>query len=181
MVVAIAQPRGGRQRYCCRFTKAKFFYSLFALPEGKSNYALDFGDWMSLIQLDSNHTQPVAAQTAWLADALAKRGAVPLKFACYHRPAWGTGTKGNITEIQAQWSPLFEQHGVLAAFENDHHVYKRSRPLKAGAVTDDGVLYLGDGAWGVETRKIPPSASGLNYLAKFASERHLIVATITAA
>ena len=36
---------------------AEIFYSLFPIPEDKSNYALNFGCYMSIICLDSNHAQ----------------------------------------------------------------------------------------------------------------------------
>ena len=39
---------------------AKFFYSMFLTPEKyKSNYTVDFGDYMSVVILDSNHSQSV--------------------------------------------------------------------------------------------------------------------------
>ena len=42
-----------------------------------------------------------------------------------------------------------------SAFENDHHVYKRTYPLVAGKRDDNkGVVYIGDGSWGVRTRNI---------------------------
>ena len=45
-----------------------------------------------------------------------------------------------------------------AVFENDHHVLKRTLGLSAGVVDDAaGVPYIGDGAWGVNVRKIKPA------------------------
>ena len=65
---------------------APFFYSLFATPEGKSSYALDFGKYMSVIALDSGHTQQIAGpQAEWLAAALAKRTAQQFLFAWERR------------------------------------------------------------------------------------------------
>jgi hypothetical protein len=37
--------------------------------------------------------------------------------------------------MRKHWVPLFDQYGLDAAFENDHHVYKRSKLLK-GDKTD---------------------------------------------
>ena len=82
-------------------------------------------------------------------EALDSRKDFPRQFICYHRPAWGTGVKGDALDIQRSWSPLFEEYLVDAVFENDHHVYKRTHPLKGGRRDDEnGVVYLGDGAWG---------------------------------
>lgn len=135
--------------------KSKFFFSLFTLPDSHTNYVLDFGAYLSVFVLDSDHAQRVGDQTEWLANVLAARTQVPHTFACYHRPAYGTAKSPN-KSIRQEWSPLFEKYSVDAVFENDHHTYKRTFPIRAGEVDHDrGVLYLGDGAWGVGTRKVP--------------------------
>ncbi|MFT5402260.1 MAG: hypothetical protein ACI9DF_001087 [Verrucomicrobiales bacterium] len=154
---------------------AKFFYSLFPLPEKVSNYALDFGDYMSIICLDSNHTQKPETQVPWLKEALKKRANVPNLFACYHRPTYGTLVKDDEMEVRKHFVPLFDTYGVDAAFENDHHVYKRTSLLKKDEVHPDGTLYIGDGSWGVDTRDIPwAKANKLDYLVRAAKENHLI-------
>lgn len=156
--------------------KAKFFYSLFRFPHGLSNYAVDFGGFMSLILLDSDHTQAVADQSAWLGETLAARAHVPHLFACYHRPAYGTPVKINHFTIRTEWVPLFERHAVDVVFENDHHVYKRTHPLRDGKPDEqNGTLFIGDGAWGVDVRRIPQlSLEQLNYIAHSASVNHLL-------
>jgi hypothetical protein len=183
MVVAIGNHEvdGGDQPRPPR--DAKFFYSLFALPDGKSNYAVDFGDYLSIIALDSDHTQKVAEQSRWLAETLAARGDVPYVFPGYHRPAFGTGVKDDIRSIRDEWVPLFQDHHVELVFENDHHVYKRTKPLtlqggEAVPAPEDGVVYIGDGAWGVDVREIPESAAQLGYLERWASTNHLLEVTL---
>jgi hypothetical protein len=164
MVVAIGnhEVRGG---YDKGPAEAPYFYRLFTLPGGKSNYALDFGDYLSILALDSGHTQQVADQAAWLNDALAVRAKQTYLFPVYHYPAYGT-TKAPAGKtpldspraqvIRQHWTPLFDKHGVSAVFENDHHNYKRTVPIR-GEKRDDanGIVYLGDGAWGVTTRDVP--------------------------
>jgi acid phosphatase type 7 len=171
---------------------APYFYGFFALPGNLSYNALDFGDYLSLLALDTDHTRPVSgAQTAWLDGALAERASRPFVFPCYHYPAYGTTKRpkeGGLPsdhplskKIQREWSPLFERSGVTAVFENDHHAYKRTHPIRAG-VRDDakGIVYLGDGAWGVETR---PVATPLEawYLARSEPRRHVFLVTLSAA
>ena len=160
---------------------AKFFYSLFLTPEKyRSNYTVDFGDYMSVIILDSNHSQPIVSQTDWLAEQLEERKSRPALFACYHRPTYGTRVKRDELGIRTQWVPLFERFGVDAVFENDHHTYKRTLPLLRGEVVKEGgVLFLGDGAWGVRTRKIPKSTHDLPYVASAQEKRHLIVVDVS--
>jgi len=156
--------------------EAKFYYSLFPLPQGRSNFVVDFGDYMSIVNLDSQHSQPVANQTQWLQETLEQRQTRPLLFACYHRPTYGTLVKEDSAAVRTQWVPLFEKYKVDTVFEHDHHVYKRSLPIKQGIVDDDqGVLYLGDGAWGVEVRDIPEDyGEKLPYIERAASRNHLI-------
>ena len=53
--------------------------------------------------------------------------------------------------------------------------------LKGGKRNDkDGILYLGDGSWGVKTRSIPKDWEKKRpYLAKALAVRHLIKVTMT--
>jgi hypothetical protein len=155
---------------------APFFYSLFFGMEKGSMFTVDFGDYLSVIALDSGHTQNIKSQTPWLRETLHARRSFPFKFACYHRPAWGTGVKGDSLEIQKEWCPLFEEYHVDAAFENDHHIYKRTYPLKGGERDDsEGVVYLGDGAWGTRTRGLSKEVFKTRpFLAHAESRNHLI-------
>jgi hypothetical protein len=157
-------------------SEAPYFYSLFLGLAAGSRFSVDFGNYMSVIALDSGHTANVVAQRRWLEEALDSRKDFPRQFICYHRPAWGTGVKGDALDIQRSWSPLFEEYLVDAVFENDHHVYKRTHPLKGGRRDDeDGVVYLGDGAWGTRTRSIPSGwKRSRPFLARAESVNHLI-------
>jgi hypothetical protein len=160
---------------------APFFYSLFRGQEGGARTAVDFGTYLSVVGLDSGHTATIASQTNWLEKTLRERTRVPWLFACYHRPAWGSGVKPDATEIQDAWSPLFEKFQVDAVFENDHHVYKRTRPILGGEVDDKrGILYLGDGAWGVGVRPVPGDwATKRPWLSQARSINHLLKVTLT--
>jgi hypothetical protein len=160
--------------------QAPFFYSLFKGQAAGGQVALDFGNYLSVIGLDSGHTANIKAQTQWLSDQLATRARVPRQFVCYHRPAWGSGVKEDAIDIRREWSPLFEKHKVDAVFENDHHVYKRTHPIRGGERDDkDGVLYLGDGAWGVKIREVPKDWKSRSYLVEARSVNHLIKVTMT--
>ena len=169
---------------------ARFFYSLFLHPANRSFYAMDFGRYLSLIILDSDHTERIEGkQTLWLKQALAKRkGQFPFIFPCYHKPAYGTAKPPSDTndsskdplaqKIIKNWCPLFDNYQVTAVFENDHHTYKRTHPLRANRIDPKkGIVYIGDGCWGVDTRTVPKPGE-LWYLAKAESKRHLICVTI---
>ena len=171
---------------------AKYFYSLFPLPAKRSFYVLDVGNFLSLILLDSDMTERIEGeQTVWLEKELSQRSSkkVPFVFACYHKPAYGTakppsGTKDSSKDPLAQkiiknWCPLFDKYNVTAVFENDHHTYKRTYPLRNNRIDHKrGVVYMGDGCWGVDTRDVPKPGE-VWYLAKAESKRHLICITIS--
>ena len=162
---------------------APYFYSFFQLPDDRSYYALDFGQYLSMIVLDSDHTQPIAgAQAEWLERALSERTEQKFLFACYHYPAYGT-TKApeegtpldakRAVAIREHWVPHFERYGVSALLEHDHHNFKRTHRIRNHQRDDEhGLLYLGDGAWGVETRTVPAPEEAW-WLARAEPRRHL--------
>jgi hypothetical protein len=155
--------------------KAREFHALFEFPEkDRATYTLDFGHWLSLIILDSGHTRNVADQTAFLDSALSQRATVPHVFVCYHRPAYGVGAKPDCREIQQDWCPLFEKHRVTAVFENDHHQFIRSHPITAGKIDqENGIPYLGAGAWSVNTRPVQEAQLAKRpWIAKAAAVNH---------
>lgn len=159
--------------------EAPYFYSLFPFPEeDKSNYVVDVFDDMSVVVLDSNHTQPIADQTEWLEQALKEREDRKHLFAVYHFPAYGMKKKGLNNgvskQIRKHWTPLFDQYNLDAAFENDHHVYKRSVLIRDGKEDPEGILYIGDGAWGVGVRKLSEKELDQWYVAKGESRHHFI-------
>jgi acid phosphatase type 7 len=184
MVVAIGNHEVVKGYKGRRDVEALQFYTLFDLPDAKAHYALDFGNYLSFVILDSDHTEPIAgAQAEWLDRTLAARATQTFVFPCYHFPAYGTAKgpgEGKLPiehpraiAIRTHWIPHFERHGVSAVFENDHHNYKRTHPLRGHKRDDEnGIVYLGDGAWGVGTRTVPPLSEAW-YLAKAEPIRHL--------
>ena len=159
---------------------APYFYALFAFPGQPGYGVMDFGDYMSLVLLDTDHSNPVeGVQTEWLETVLAERQHVPHVFPNYHVPAYPSHRSydGAVqTRVRENWVPLFEQYNIQVAFENHDHTYKRTHPIRNGEVSPDGIVYLGDGAWGVGTRA--GDSKDEWYINRFASERHAIIATI---
>lgn len=159
--------------------QAQCFYALFSMP-GKQGYnVLDFGDYLSLILLDSGHTHAVEGiQTEWLKETIKQRNNTQHKFAIYHVgafPSYRLPDGKTSTAIRTHWVPLFEQHQLSAAFEHHDHSYKRTFPLKNNKIDANGVVYMGDGAWGVKPRK--PKRRW--YLAKSAAINHVILVTLS--
>lgn len=160
--------------------KAPFFYALFPMP---GYQVIDIGNYLSLFLLDSGHTHPIEGkQTEWLKNVLATRRDVPFKFACYHVPAFPcvrSYKNKHSSLVRKYWPSLFEEFHLLAAFEHHDHAYKRTHLIKDGKVSPDGVLYLGDGGWGVQKIRKPRTPSRSWYLAKTAKQRHFILVTLT--
>lgn len=167
--------------------KAPFFYALFDGLYPETGYAaLDFGDYLSLVLLDSGHTSAIGgAQADWLEQTLKARQDRPHVFVVNHVPAYpsvrnpeatpavkdtpakaGTG-EGN----RKHWVPLFERYRVPVVLEHHDHTFKRTRPLLGGHADADGVLYLGDGSWG--RLRNPNKPDKLSYLAACSRDYHL--------
>jgi len=158
---------------------APFYMTLFAFPGFPTYGALDFGDYLSVILLDSDHLIPVEGkQTEWLEETLASRAKDPhrILFPVYHVGAypsvrdWERSPHRDIREL---WSPLFDKHGLSIAFEFHDHAYKRTHPILGGEIqksAEDGVTYVGDGAWGVRLRE---PAEKRDYLAKAGATQHV--------
>ena len=172
-----------RRRIRATAKQAPFFYSVFDGLFPETGYAaLDFGQYMSLVFLDTNHTSPVGgAQTDWLERMLKEREDCPNVFVVNHVPAYpshrsfqgdadepGTGAAN-----RKHWVPLFERYNVDAVFEHHDHTYKRTHPLLDGRPNEKGVLYLGDGSWG-RIRK-PTDMDTRPYLAVASEDYHVSV------
>jgi hypothetical protein len=161
---------------------APYFYTFFAFPGHPGYAALDFGDYLSLLMLDTDHSGPVAGrQTEWLAAELAKREGRARVFPVYHVPAYPSvrDYDGKVSAaVREHWVPLFEAQGVRYAFEQHDHAYKRSVPIRAGKENSDGgIVYFGDGSWGVGVREVHDPETTW-YLEKAQTIRHALIVTL---
>lgn len=163
-----------------RENNAVYFYNLFAFPGQPGYGVLDFGDYLSLISLDTDHTNPVdGTQTEWLRQVLTERVDVPHIFPFYHIPAFPSHRNPNgegSVRVRENWVPLFEEFNVRVAFENHDHAYKRTFPVRNGEINPMGITYIGDGAWG----RGPRSGNSQDewYIHRFADEIHAVITTI---
>ena len=167
--------------------KGTFFYPLFEGLYTESGYAtLDFGNYLSLVLLDTGHTTPIAGeQTDWLEKTLRHRAEHPNVFVVNHVPAYPSyrnpkaapvkdpkDSKPGTGELQRKhWTPLFDKHRVPVVLEHHDHTFKRTKPLIDGMANDNGVLYLGDGSWG--RIRVPRPADPLNVMAAVNEDYHL--------
>lgn len=176
----------GNHDVCGQFdqspAQAVVFATLFPRPQKKIYSVLDFGSYLSLFLLDSGHAHPIGgAQQDWLRQALNQRKHILSKFAIYHVPAYPSirpFANKQSANIRKYWVPLFEQYGLNAAFEHHDHAYKRTHPLLNNKVHAKGIVYIGDGAWGVDKAREPKSNRKRFYLAKFKAVRHFILVSL---
>jgi len=170
-----------KKGYGAKREESPFFLAVHdGLYADRTFATLDFGDYLSLILLDTGHIAPIEGeQTAWLEKVLAPRIELPHVFAVNHVPAYpsfrkfeATGGKAGTGELnRVHWVPLFEKYNVDIVLEHHDHTFKRTHPLKDGLVNKQGILYLGDGSWG--KLRAPASPEKRPYLAKTSESYHL--------
>eukprot|EP01113_Clastostelium_recurvatum_P033073 TRINITY_DN4333_c0_g1_i4.p1 TRINITY_DN4333_c0_g1~~TRINITY_DN4333_c0_g1_i4.p1 ORF type:complete len:717 (-),score=100.73 TRINITY_DN4333_c0_g1_i4:37-2187(-) len=132
--------------------------------ERKTYHRHNIGRSVTILSLDSWVVTPMADQVDFIRSNLqdATSNGVPFTLAIYHAslypsvPSWEHLI---VTDGRLYWEPLFSSLGLTAAFENHYHVYKRTFPIRNGHLVGDGdgdgVVYLGDGAWGIQGTDIP--------------------------
>lgn len=162
--------------------QAKIFLDLFPRTTQLTYTTLDFGSYLSLFMLDSGHASSIHGQQLhWLETALKARKLNPHRFAIYHVPAYPSIRSYHnkySKAIRRYWVPLFEETGIQLAFEHHDHAYKRTYPLLQNKVNSKGIIYLGDGAWGVEHPRRRRFNRKSFYIAKQEAVRHFMLVTL---
>lgn len=166
---------------------APLFFALFDGMYADTTYkALDFGDYLSLVLLDTGHVAKIDGdQTDWLDKALKARADRRHLIAVQHVPCYPSfrpaeilaglvSAKAGTGALQRKhWVPLFEKHAVDLVLEHHDHTFKRTHPLLGGRKDKAGVLYLGDGSWG--RLRSPAKPESRDYLAVSNQTYHLTV------
>lgn len=133
----------------------ELFRQVFGLHEGPTYRTLQIGSLVFFL-LDTDHFTPVGGeQEKWLGQALQTHADVLYKVPVYHVAAYPSfypfeGKRAE--EIRKTWVPLFEKAGVRLCFEHHNHCFKRTFPLKEGKIDEEGIVFAGDGSWGVIPR-----------------------------
>lgn len=162
-------------RYGGKPEEAPFYYNYFAQGGDKAYFRRALGAHSAVYVLDSGHTSDHGgAQAEWLQQTMAAdRDKVKNTFAIYHVPLYPSHRdyETKYSELgRRHWEPIFSRYQLTTAFENHDHTYKRSKRLRNGKVDPEGVLYIGDGAWGRGDRGIDLVKRW--YLDKVGSMRH---------
>jgi hypothetical protein len=159
-----------------------FFFALHDGLYAERTFAkLDFGDYLSLVLLDTDHVARIEGeQTDWLHKALRERTDIANLIVVNHVPAYPSyrlpsgpsGEPGTGEGNRTHWAPLFEKYDVDVVLEHHDHTFKRTHPIRDGHIDKDrGILYLGDGSWG--KLRAPVKPEDRPYLAKTSQNYHL--------
>lgn len=162
---------------------ATYYYRTFPFPGPQSPYGvLDFGDYLSLIMTDTEHSSPPItgsdSQTEWLRAVLAARRRVANVIPIHHIPAYPSHRSFDGTtsqRLRQHWVPLYESAGVQLVFENHDHTFKKTKPLLSGKESPSGIRYLGDGLWGIGKRSPDVSRP---YLESASATHHIHLVTL---
>ena len=140
------------------------------------------------VTLDSGYLSSAKGeQTNWLGN-ISRKYSDMAKLATYHVPVF-SGCFFNPAEYKYDsrffsWIPVFEKYNYLGVFENHVHLFKRTFPLKyTSRKSGPGVVYFGDGAWGVNENDCyynDPNPNITGVFAKLGPVNHVWVARISA-
>jgi acid phosphatase type 7 len=132
------------------------FEEIFYWPTRTTSYyyATKLSSEITLLALNSEASVR-GDQQDWLDKELAEnRPHQRWMMAMYHRPAWGSVKSENSNEDMRQaWVPLFEKYNIDLVCESDNHTLKRTVPIRNEKMSEDGIIYIGDGGLGVPQRK----------------------------
>lgn len=133
---------------------APLYSTVYAFPITQ-NYlygSLEFGNYLQLLSLDTDHGNPIAQCTDWLTNKIdgTKKHVIPF----FHRPFYEYRgvRKATYDDAINQWMPLFQNAGVKIALNGHLHNYYRTKPIQDGNVVtgEEGIVYCGNGAWGLK-------------------------------
>ena len=167
-----------------REREAPFFFVPYAFPGQPGYNVLDFGDYLSVVLTDTDHVNPSeGAQRDWLWATLDARRHIRHLFPIIHVQMYPSSTSRNSTDpyhqkLRDQWLQIFQDSGVRMVFEHHDHTFKRTPPLLNDAINPEGIVFMGDGAWGRETRSVKVT-EGRSDLQVALSEQHAYLVTLT--
>jgi len=135
--------------------KAPFFFALFGgLYQRDEPIGIDFGNYLSLLLLDTGHVTPMDRQTVWLQKNLAMRGGVPWVFVSWHIACYPSARTWNQQPMSGfarrEWMPLIEKSDATAVFNHHDHDMQRVESEGRGGRK---VMVFGNGSIGVEPRE----------------------------
>lgn len=140
------------------------YLDAFILPEKESNsgteryYSFDYAN-AHFICLDvetslfpQGDDYKENAQYRWLVEDLEATDK-EWKFVFFHKPVYSSIVSDNRsreTDFQQKLSPLFEKYQVDMVFSGHNHNYERTKPIREGRVSEEGITYVITGGGGAD-------------------------------
>ena len=118
----------------------------------KNYYVTTLSPEVGIVILNSE-IEPKGLQQQFLVDSLGQfqDDNVNWQLAAYHTPLYPAVKKVKKRTKKA-WVPIFEKFDLNLVLECDGHNIKRTVPIRADKVSDDGIVYLGEGGMGAPQR-----------------------------
>ena len=156
------------------------FFKLFDFPEKKLYREISFGNYLSLLLLDTGHLSPIKGeQTLFLQNSLKQNRDKPYLIPVYHiaaYPSYYAFQAETPKTLRKWWCPLFDEANLPIAFENHNHSWKKTFPIRGEKIDPSGTIYLGDGCWGA----IPRTTRKDWYLDKAGAFNHVYLVELEA-
>lgn len=138
--------------------KNSLFLKFFPSSTNRTYKTVDVAGVLCLVLLDSGHLFKVEKeQKIWLEASLKEKQKTVWKIPVYHLAAYPSVYLLNDPRpknVRKNWVSLFEKYGVKLVFEHHNHAFKRTFPMLDGKIDPLGIVYIGDGSWGVPPRKV---------------------------
>lgn len=125
-----------------------FAYNFFSNLNDLGYGVIDIGDYLSLVFLNSGHTQTVfGTQTTWLQNILSQRANRHILPFMHVAPYPGHYSYSNAVsrDMRDLWTPLFKQYGVKIAANGHEHVHLVTKKVLGDNLDENGVVFTGQG------------------------------------
>jgi hypothetical protein len=125
--------------------KSTFFYQRFKLPESQTHFVTQYGPELTVITLNSNHSEPIEKQTQWLEQTLKEHQNSGWLIVQHHvGPYPGYKTIASREKANRKhWVPLYEKYGVDLVISGHDHTYLQTHPIKDDIIDhEQGIVYI---------------------------------------
>lgn len=152
-----------------------YFTKFFPQIEGGYG-AVDIGNYLTFLALNTNHTIPIADQVDFIEQQLAKkqdRLVVPLQ----HVSPYQFGKFRSLDEDWSKegrelWTPIYTANdNVKFVFSGHSHTYGYTPPVTGDSLDPNGKIYIGQGGFGVHPR--PAVSADSWWVDKVAEKNHV--------
>ena len=159
------------------------------IKDRKTYYYHTLGNTVHL-SLDSGYMLSYDGEQTTFIEDISKKFHDRVKMVNFHVPMYPACFNAlyddprTIDHPKQYWAPLFEKHKVASVFENHVHLYKKTFSLVNDKKVPDGegVVYFGDGNWGISPNSCQKDPNNLNttgHLEAYDNSTHVWIVEIS--